>query len=153
MLKNKDKINIEISKDQLKEMILSTMFYSWVCGGLADQKGEDFSQYEKLEKFLFKIAHENGFSDLVEEFHDTLVPSDGLSKLLENTMEEYDEDVFWHELSTALGKRDFYRTITEEEKNQIEKEKWLSERVYTLYEKYEKEFEKHGIERLEIIEK
>lgn len=153
MLKNKDKIQVEITKDQLKEMILSAMFYSWICGGLADGKGEDFSQYEKIEKFLLKIAHENGLSDLAEEFHDTLVPSDELLELMEDTMEEHDEDVFWYELNTALGKRDFYRTITEEEKKQMEKEKWLPERVHTLYEKYEDEFEKHGIDRLEIKEK
>ncbi|MGB8816016.1 MAG: hypothetical protein WCC74_02155 [Minisyncoccia bacterium] len=146
-------MKIEVSKEQLKEMILSAMFYSWVRGGLADQKGEDFNQYEKLENFLLKIADENGFSDLAEKFHNTLVPTDELSELLENTMEEHDEDVFWHELTTALGKRDFYRTVTKEEKKEMEEKNWLPDRIHTIYKKYEEEFEKHGIDRLDIKEK
>jgi len=35
-------MQIELSKEQFKEMLLAAMFYSWIRGGLADEKGEDF---------------------------------------------------------------------------------------------------------------
>ena len=143
-------MKIEISKEQLTEMLLSAMFYNWILGGLADSKGEDFEKYEKLEGFLLKVARENNLNDLVEEFHDTLVPTDELSKFQEEIMEEYDEDTFWHELEVALGKRDFWRTVTPEEKEEMKKKDWLPERIREIYGKYTKEFEKYGIDRLEI---
>jgi len=142
-------MNIEITKEQLKEMILAAMFYSWIRGGLADSKGEDFSEYEKLEKYLLQVAKENKF-DLAEEFKSYLVPTDQLCQLQEKIMEEHDEDTFWHELVTALGKRDFYKTITDTDKQFIEKEDMFPERIHQLYEKYEEEFDKFGIDRLEI---
>jgi len=143
-------MKIEISKEQLKEMILAAMFYDWILGGLADSKGEDFEKYGKLESFLLKVAKENNFNDLTEEFHNTLVPTDELSEFQEEIIEEYDSDVFWHELEVAFGKRDFWRTVTPEEKEEMKKNDWLPERIHEIYEKYAKEFEKHGIDRLEI---
>ncbi len=144
-------MKIEITKEQLKEMLIAAMFYSWIRGGLADSKGENFNKFEKLEEFLLKIARENNFSDLAEDFHGGLVPSDKLSELAEEVIEEYDDDVFWHELVMRLGKRDFWRSSTPDEKKKIEKEEWLPERVHELYEQYEKEFEAHGIDRLEVL--
>lgn len=143
-------MKIEITKEQFKETILAAMFYSWIRGGLADSKGESFREYEELSNYLLKIAKENGFNDLVEEFHGALVPSDALSNTEEKVMEEYDDDAFWNELVTRLGKRDFWRTVTSEEKKEIKEKDWLPERIHTLYEKYEEEFEKFGIDRLEI---
>ena len=145
-------MQIELSKEQFKEMLLAAMFYSWISGGLADEKGEDFKRYEELEKYFLKIAKDNGFNDLVEKFHGGLLPTDELSELEEEVMDEYDDDTFWHELTTRLGKRDFWRTVTPEEKKEMKKQNWLPERVHEIYEKYEKEFEENGIERLEIKE-
>lgn len=145
-------MQVEMSKEQFREMLLAAMFYDWICGGLADAKGEDFEKYEDLEKFLLKIAKDNGFDDLVQKFHDRLVPSDELCEIEERIIDDYDDDVFWHELITRLGKRDFWRTVTPEEEKEIEKQGWLPERVDEFYEKYEEEFEKNGIERLEIRE-
>lgn len=143
-------MQLELSKEQFKEMLLAAMFYSWVCGGLADSKGEDFQKYEKLEEYLLKVAKENNFNDLVEEFEGHLVPDDNLSELVEETISEYDEDTFWFELVNRLGKRDFSRTITSEEKKELEKTDWLPDRIHDIYKKYEEEFDENGIERLEI---
>jgi len=151
MNKNQKKLTVELTKEQFKELFLATMLYSWVRGGLADRKGEDFKKYEALENFLATIANENRLTDLVEKFHDKPIPSDELSELVEEIVEEYDDDVFWHELVVRLGKRDFYRTMTPEEKSKMEKDEWLPERIHELYEKYEKEFEDNDVERLEVL--
>ena len=143
-------MHIELTKEQMKEMLIAAMFYSWIRGGLADAKGEDFKEYERLQAYLLKAAKENGHSNMVEEFRGGLLPSDGLSGLVDSVIEEYDEDVFWHELVLRLGKRDFYRTVTPEENEEMRKKEWLPERVHELYEKYEKEFEDHGVERMTL---
>ena len=145
-------MQIDLSKEQFKEMILAAMLYSFIRGGLADDKGEDFKKYEELENYLLKIAEENGFNDLVEKFHGHLIPSDELSELEEEIMSEYDEDAFWHELMTRLGRRDFFRTVTPDEDKEMEKRDWLPDRAQEFFDKYEKEFEEYGVERLEIKE-
>lgn len=131
---------------------MAVMLYSWIRDGLADSRGEDFKNYEGLKKYLLKIAKDNGLEDLVEEFYGDLLPSDKLSELEDKIMEEYDDDTFWHELTTRLGKRDFWRTITPKEKQEIKKQNWLPERIHEIYEKYEKEFEEHGLDRIKIDE-
>ena len=40
---------------------------------------------------------------------------------LQGVMNDYDDEIFWDKLELCLGKRDFLRTITEEEKKQIKK--------------------------------
>ena len=145
-------MQIDLSKEQFKEMILAAMLYSFIRGGLADDKGEDFKKYEELENYLLKIAEENGFNDLVEKFHGHLIPSDELSELEEEIMSEYDEDAFWHELMTRLGRRDFFRTVTPDEDKEMEKRDWLPDRAQEFFDRYNKEFEDYGVERLEIKE-
>ena len=152
MTKNKEKIAVEVTKKDFKELLLATMLYSWVRGGLADQKGEDFKQYERLEEILLRVADEHGFVDIAEKFKGTLVPADTLSHTIEDLVEESDDDTFWHELVVRLGKRDFYQTLTSEEKHALAKEDWLPERVQEIYEKYEQEFEEYGLGRLTLDE-
>ncbi len=43
--------------------------------------------------------------------------------------------------------------MSEKERKDIERNNgWLPERIHELYTKYEEEFEKHGIDRIEIVE-
>jgi len=53
-----------------------------------------------------------------------------------------------------MGKRDFENTKTEEEEKEVEESGgMLPHRISEIYEKYGEEFEKHGIERLEVKQK
>jgi len=133
-------------------MLLAAMLYSFIRGGLADDKGEDYKKYEELENYLLKIAEDNGFNDLIEKFNGQLIPSDELSELEEEITSEYDDDALWSELITRLGRRDFFRTITPDEDKEMKKRDWLPDRAQEFFDKYNKEFEEHGVERLEIKE-
>ena len=134
-------------------MLLAAMLYSFIRGGLADDKGEDFKKYEELENYLLKVAEENDFNDLIEKFHGQLIPADELSELEEEIMSEYDDDALWSELITRLGRRDFFRTVTPAEDKEMKKRDWLPDRAQEFFDKYDKEFEKYGVERLEIENK
>lgn len=146
-------MKIELSKERFKEMLLAAMLYSFIRGGLADDKGEDYKKFEELENYLLKIAEDNNFNDLVEKFQGHLISVDELSELEEKIMSEYDEDAFWHQLTSRLGRRDFFRTVTPEEQKEMDKRDWLLDRAQEFFEKYDKEFEEYGVERLEIREK
>ena len=143
-------MQLEIDKNHFKEMLKAAMLYSWVYGGLADGRGENFTKFEKLEKYLLKKAQENNLKDSISEFDGGLLPSDELCEELEATIAEYEDDSFWSDLTVSLGKRDFFRDATEAEMKEMSKTQWLPERAHDFYEKYEEEFKKHGIDRLEI---
>jgi hypothetical protein len=61
---------------------------------------------------------------------------------------EYNNSTFWDELITRLGKRDFFNTIKNEEREYIDKNNWLPERIEECYDKWRKEFEKHDLDNL-----
>ena len=83
----------------------------------------------------------------------SLFPSNELcEECYEEIIEEFNEDQFWFNLGINLGKLDFMKTMTKEEEKEAEKKNWLPERVHSFYDNYEKEFEKHGTDRLFIKE-
>lgn len=146
-------MRIEINNEQFKQMLIGAMLYSWIYGGLADREGEDFQKFEEPENFLLGLAEKEGLTDLYERFRGHLLPNDKFSSEVDETIEEYEDDSFWHELTTRLGKRDFWRSASPKEKKETEKRNWLPDRVHNIYEKYDKEFEEYGIDRLEIKHK
>ncbi|MBI5913111.1 hypothetical protein HY839_01575 [Candidatus Azambacteria bacterium] len=146
-------MKIEPTKEQYKELLLLVLLGSWVRGGVADMRGEYSKEMDELEEYLLGEAKNFDLDDLVEHFEGHIVPSDKLSKEYEEIMEEYNDDEFWIQLSRRLGQRDFERTISEEEERHMKDNNgWFPERVHELYKEYDKEFEKHGIDRLEIKE-
>jgi len=143
-------MQIEFTKQQFKEMLLASMLYHWVYGGLADRNGEDFKKFSKLEEYLLEIAEKENMTKLFERFHGQLISNNKLDIEQTKIIDEYEDDVFWNELTTLFGKRDFFRTITKKEEKELKKRKWMPERIHNIYKKYREEFEKHGIERLKI---
>lgn len=146
-------MQIKLNKEQFKEMLLAAMLYSFIRGGLADDNGGDYKKFEELENYLLKIAEDNNLNDIIEDFEGGLLPSDELCELEEEIMSEYDDDAFWHQLTSRLGRRDFFRTVTPEEQKEMDKRDWLLGRAQEFFKKYDKEFEEYGVERLEIKEK
>ena len=129
------------------------MIGEYVRGGVLDSWGEyDPAKHNALMEYLLEQAYQAGRTDLVERFEGHLVPSDALSDAEDELMAEYNDDEFWSELSSRLGRRDFEASMTADEKREAEVKGWLPERVYEFYEKYEKEFEEYGVDRLGIIE-
>ncbi|MEK9195018.1 MAG: hypothetical protein AAB975_01470, partial [Patescibacteria group bacterium] len=90
--------------------------------------------------------------DMVEEWRGEMIMSETVSEKIEEIMDDYDEFNFWDSLTTEMGKRDFMRSITSDDRKYIaEHDGWLPDRIGDIYETYHKEFEDHGIDRLEII--
>jgi len=119
---------------------------------VAELHGKYNIKMNELEDYIFAKAKEFGVDQAVEVDGDgKATMSDEFAEKIEEMMEEYDEDEFWSELSSRLGRRDYFKTITPEEKEKIEKDQWLTRRVDELYSAYDEEFEKHGIDRLEVV--
>lgn len=142
----------DLSKTEFKEILLTFMVGEFVRTAVAETEGDDWQTIEKQLDFFLDLAEELGFDDLVEHFEKHKIPSEDLNKEEERIMGLFVEDEFWEEVKVRLGQRDFFESLSKEEKEKLFKEKpfWFPDKINEFYDKYIKEFEKHGIERLRI---
>lgn len=150
-------MTVNLSKEQFETLIKAVQAGASVYGILGDSVSEEYKKesddIEKLRSYLLGVATDYGFEDMTEMFMGKMIMSDEWSEKLHEVIDEYNNETFWHELETRLGKRDFWRTITEAERAEIENDNWYPSRINDVYEKWGEEFEKYGIDRLEIKEK
>lgn len=125
-----------------------------VYGILGDDVSEEYKKesdkLEKLREYILEHAEDFGCAELAEKYLGETIPSDDFSEEMQTVIDDYDDDVFWHELETRLGKRDLERDMSDAEREETEKTGWLPRRVQDFYEKWAREFEQYGIERLKV---
>lgn len=149
-------MKIDLSKEQFINLLKMSHITNSVLGILGDVLPEtDYKkksdEMENLEQYLLGHAKDFGCGDLVEDFHRKTLLRDEVYEKIDEIVEDYDDYTFWNELEVRMGKRDFERTITEEEKQYIKENKgWLPDRIHEIYEKYRQEFENYDIDRLEL---
>lgn len=147
-------MKINLTKKQYRDLLLATCIGVYIRGGVDEREGKDFSKAEEIERHLLSFAKDFDSEDLVEEFHETLLPSPKLiAEYHDHYIDEHDEDNFWHELTTRLGQRDFALFGTEEEQERVRaRDGWLTGVIDRYYEKYEEEFEEYGTDRLQVVD-
>ena len=145
-------MHIELTEEQYRDLVELVVLGNYVRGGVADIRGESGdNRWEKIEQCVLFAAINDDITGVAEMFHGQIVPTDELDGKVEEMMEEYDNDEFWHELEVRLGQRDFYREIIKDDLKYIEEHHGvLPERINSYYQKYEDEFDEHDIDRLEI---
>lgn len=148
-------MKINLTKKQYSTLIRALEAGNSVYGILGDNVSENYkkisNEINDLQGYLLSFAKDFGRKDLTEKFMGELMLNEKFSEKFHEVIDDYDNENFWHELEVRLGKRDFFKSMTKEEEREIEeKDGWLPERIHEIYEKWGKEFEKNGIERLEI---
>lgn len=150
-------MKINITKEQYKILAKMAMVASDVYGILGDNVSDEYKkesdEFEEFRKYILEHAKDFGCEELTEKYMGKIIPSDDFSEKMQVVTDEYDNETFWHELETRFGKRDFERDMTKEEREQTEKDGHYSNKIWNYYEKYQKEFEENGMERLEVIKK
>jgi hypothetical protein len=144
-------MELDITKEQFREIFINVLIGIYIREAVDELNGKDFSKLREIENFLASQAEKFGAGDMAQKFEGVLVPNDELyEKIHDEIIDCYNEDEFWNSLVVELGKRDFFETITEKEKEEAERTGWLPKRVHSLYDMYSDEFDKHGVDRLFI---
>jgi len=100
-----------------------------------------------------RCAEKNGFNEFIDYYKEHIIPSDNLCEEMDKIKEDYEDFIFWDELEYRLALRDIEKKLTEEEKEKISKDDFLYMRKLEEFrDKYSEEFQKYGVERLEIEE-
>lgn len=148
-------MKINLTKKQYRDLLLSVVIGTYIRESVDEQNGRDFREVSEVQDYLISLAKEFDAEDLTQNFEGHLMISDKLSEEYHDLyIEEFEEESFWFNLINRLGLRDFSKHATQEERQVVkDNEGWLSGVIDPYYAKYEKEFEKYGIERLTVEDK
>lgn len=147
-------MKINLTKAQYRDILALVMLGTHIKESIMELRDEDWKKARDIEKFLLSHASDFGADDIVEKYRGEIVPTNDFCLEIEDMEEEHDDDAFWFTLSNRLGQRDFYESLTAEEKKKIAAgDGWLPDSVLAFYEKYEDEFDAHDIDHLRIVEK
>lgn len=157
MNKNKEKLNIELTGKQYFALLKAVYLGNWIANANRDGSADDphKDEYETIEDYIFSFAKHFGFDEYVDnddadrsKFYPTRKFEEGTD--VNELHDEYDEETFWDELCDRLGKRDFARKYSKEErKNMSDEEHFIKLQECAIA--WEEEAENNGIERLEMM--
>ena len=148
-------MKINITKNQYKLLIEMLFAGNWLINGhrLPDKR---LDNYEQLEQYFLSFYKEVHMDDYIEYdnkhncyYHTRKFEDEFFSK---KYVEDYDEDTFWEELISRLAMRDMVRDYGLEQINKMDDSARMEKR-FEYEEKYNREFEEHGLEKLIIHEK
>ncbi|MBU0535252.1 hypothetical protein KKC62_03620 [Patescibacteria group bacterium] len=148
MMTNKHKI----TKNKFSEILLTFMVGDFVRELVSEENKKKLKQLEEGMGYMLNIAVELEFDDLIEDLHGSRLPENSLCLREEEIVREFSDFEFWETLELRLGQRDYYKSLSSSEKYSLAKSFWLPDKVHEYYEKYRKELEKHGVDRLYICE-
>ena len=147
------KMQIDFSKEEYSTFLEILEIAHWVLFAHRTNEPEDSKRYQDFEQKIFSYADVMGFDDLIkynEEFeryfptreHDENSPARPF-------IDEFENETFWSELIERLAERDMLQTLGDKKILKMTREERFKAH-YGFEEKYGKEFEEHGIERLDI---
>ena len=145
-------MKLDLTKAQYKELLKLVMLGTEVKMTALEAMGEPHEGVDALETYLLEHVEDFELDELVRKTGDETLPSEKLVHEIDHLMYHYDDDSFWFALETELGQRDFYESLSFNERRALkESNEPLPEEVVEFYEKYADEFERHGTERLRLV--
>jgi len=144
---------ITLSREQYRELLINAATGAYIREAVAEERNNpDFRRCWDVVNHLLEFAKEFRSEDMTMQVDGKLILSDHVVMEVHGAIEEFLEDELWALLVEELAFRDLERTLTPAERLEIETEGIVPDRADLFYEKYSKEFETHGLERLEIVE-
>ncbi len=144
-------MQIELSSEQFRILMELVYLGDWIVNAVR-RPGEISRQHADVFQHLASLAHRFGLKDIVEPEQQLreFVPTSEFEEAMDAYIQEYDDEVFWDEVVARLADRDLLAEYGEALKA-MTIEQLISKRE-PLVERYEREVEQHGVERLKIIE-
>jgi len=144
-----DAMKIELTKEQLGSLTKLVFLGNWLANSWRNE--DVIEEYDEVESLVLAEAAKHGFEDYVEfdEEEKKALPSHELEEKLTETVDFYNDNTFWDQLIYRMADRDYVRKYGEEAFDDLTTDKGM-DKERPLVEKYEKEFNEHGLERFEI---
>ena len=146
-------MKINFTKKQYWNLIRATYMADWMANAICEADMKEDDGIKEIRDYIFSFAKEMGYEDFVEysadmgKYYATFDLDDEPS--IRKLIERYDEYAFWDEIVEYLGERDFFNKYSKEAIKKMSDEERFSKRM-ECQDVWGKEFEKYGIERLDI---
>jgi len=149
------KSSIEFDKKQYEALVRALQIARSVYDILSDMVDEEYDApadaIGNLESWVLAKAGEFGVANIVEIFEGENVLKDDAMDKYTNDLTEYEDWAFWDVFAHKLADREMARRIKQGGVSRGNFEEMLGFHI-ELEEKYEKEFEEHGLDRVEVKE-
>ena len=144
-------IQLEFTEEEYKKLIESVYLADWLDCAQKEENDPKGRRYSGIEQKVYSKAAEAGLQELVEkdEKSGEIFPSNRMDDACHDVLDEYMGEAFWTDLAERLACRDIERKQGRGSLERMSGED-RSELIGAGEEKYLKEFEVHGLERLEI---
>jgi len=149
----KDKQNLsDLTGEEYEKLLKLAYLGNWMVNAIR-YPDEEVAEYRNVESRLLAQAENFGLDGYAQLQEDTglYYASDKLSEdpEVQRMRDEYDDEVFWGELIIRLTRRDFIRKYGREKIEKMPPEERL-EKEMEIEQKYWREFQKHGLDRLGV---
>lgn len=141
-------ITISLTKQNLKLLIDHVYIGNWILNA---HKIDRDIQNDNFFDTIMSIGKNYNITEGIEyiEEIDRFDFSKEKADLIHELIDEHDEDTFWELLVEKLASRDLFEKNTTEKIQAMDKIEYLKA-IWREEEKYNDEFETHGIDRLRI---
>lgn len=152
MKKSSEKHSIELTPKQFLALLKVVYLGNWMANAFrtGNEKDPVHKGYDDIADYLYLLAPRFGFSEKIE--HELEYDASGELTEVSRLHEEYDEETFWDEIIDRLGERDLFEKYSRDEIKKMSREEYF-DKLYACQDAYTDEINKHGVERLRIIDK
>ena len=142
-------MKIELTKEQLTSLVKLVYLGNRMAN---DWRTDDIlEEFDEVESLVLDAVQKHGLGDYVDFDEDSgkAIPSGELEEKMAEIADFYNENSFWDQLIYRMADRDYVRKYGEDSLEELFTEQGM-ERERPLVERYEKEFNEHGLDRLEV---
>ena len=148
-------VQIELTKNEYRLLLDYVFMANWVINSHHEGGRNGVEDYDMLLQKLYSFAGEMDCGELVHADRETNEYSptrfyEESTRALE-LIEEYDDDTFWDALITRLAERDLHENVEENRRDVMGIEEYR-ERSEPIEEAYFKEFHRHALDRLRVVD-
>jgi hypothetical protein len=144
-------MKIDFTKEQFELLLKAVYLGNWMVKSTEEEPSE--TDFDAIEGYILSLAKKSGLENYAEfdEEEKKYYPSKELDENpeIESLIQRYDDYTFWEKLIYNLARRDMDHKYGERAIAQMSPEEHLT-KEQPFIEKYEKEFEAHGLRNLVI---
>lgn len=145
-------MNININKKEYRLLLDMLYLADWIMHAYAIKKEDYHHEHEVLRSKFLSYFKEMGAEDIIEcppELNGYYETKEFEDYAQDKFIQPYEDELFWDELIERLAKRDLIKSVGAKQYSKMELIERMT-KIDELTKRYEEEFEKHGIENLDI---
>lgn len=142
-------MKITLTGKHLEDLTRLVALGNWVVNSWRGE--ERLEEFDEVESLILEAAEREGLEAFVERGEEgrSPCPSVALEEATQPFLDFYDDNTFWDQLVSRLADRDYLRRYGEDAEADLDTESGRRKEA-PFVEKYEKEFDAFGLDRLDI---